>query len=141
MALTKIEGKLVDVQVSTNLVTPAWKKPVCGTDLSLDGSVDTTTVTTKCGSLSSRGSVAWVLTGSAIANATPGTNEISASDMGTFFQNGTQLLVKMAHTTTEALFYASAPGTVTAMTFNAGVSDNLSYDFTITLDGDLDFTA
>lgn len=141
MALTKIEGKLVDVQISTNLVTPAWKKIVCSTDAGLDGSVDTTTVNTKCGVLKARGNVGWTFTGSGMVNQTPGVNEISATEVATLFQDGTAILVKLAHVTTESIFYRSGQGTISAYSESAGVEDNVGYDFTIEIDGNLDFTA
>ena len=140
MALTKIAGKDVDFQISTNLVTAAWKKVVCGTDLTLDGSVDTTTTTTKCGTLKARGSVSWTASGSAVANSTPGTNEISATDVLTLFQAGTPVLFKIAHVTTESVAYYAGQGTFSAMTINAGVDDNLAFDWTLEVDGDIDYT-
>lgn len=141
MALTKIPGNLIDFQISTNTVTPAWKKIVCGTDASLDGSVDTTSVPTKCGTLKARGSVSWTASGSAVANQTPGTNEISVSDVATMFQAGTIVAWKMTHITTESIFYSSGVGTFSAATITAGVEDNLAFDWTLEVDGDVDFTA
>jgi hypothetical protein len=141
MALTKIPGNLVDFQISTALVTPVWKKIVCGTDASLDGSVDTTSVATKCGTLKARGSVSWTASGSAVANQTPGANEVSVSEVSTMFQAGTQVRFKMAHVTTESIFYAEGQGTFSAATLSAGVEDNLSFDWTLEVDGDIDFTA
>lgn len=141
MALAKIPGNVVDVQVATNLVTPVWKKIVCGTDTSIDGSVDTTTVTTKCGSIKARGSVSWTASGSAVANSTPGANEISITEIGTYFQDGTTLRMKVAHISNESLFYTDATGTFSAFTIGAGVDDNLNFDWTFEYDGNLDFTA
>jgi len=113
---------------------------VCGTDLTIDGSKDTTTTTTKCGTLKAQGSASWTMSGSFIGNSTPGTNEISITDLLILFQNGTPVLAKAEHVTTPGIASYTATGTFSAYTISAGVDDNLSADWTLEVDGDIDYT-
>jgi hypothetical protein len=134
----KIEGKLVGAFISTNLVTPAWKEIVCGQDTGIDGSKNITTLETKCGTLKTAGPANWQLTGSGVANTTPDSDEISADDLIDIMQGSGQVLVKLVHATTAALYYRQGTGTMTAYSESGSVSDSITFDFTIEIDGNLD---
>lgn len=137
----KIEGKLVGVWISTNLTTPAYKEIVCGQDTGLDGSKNITTLETKCGTLKTAGPANWQLTGSGVANSEPGTNELSADELIGIMQGDTQVLVKLVHATDTALYYRQGTGTMTAYSESGSVSDSITFDFTIEIDGNLDTSA
>lgn len=133
----KIDGKLVNLQISTDLVTPVWKTVVCGQDVGIDGSKDVNTVRTKCGVLKSSGDTSWTLTGSGVANHTPEATELSADELVAIMQGDTDILARLTHATDDELYYRQGQGIMTAYSESAGEGDPISFDFTIEISGDL----
>ena len=142
MAVTKIDGKLVTLAISTNLVTPAFKFIVCATDSNLDGSTEVDTVNTKCGVFKSFGNTSWTLTGSGVANATPEATEVSADEILTIFQDSTEVLFEINHeTTADTIIYRAGRGTFSAYSENHGADGLVTFDYTLEVDGDIDISA
>lgn len=136
-----IPGKLVGLFISTVLDVPVWKEVVCGQDVGVEGSKDVTTVRTKCGVLKTAGDPSWNITGSGVANHTPGATELSADELITILQGDTDVLVKLEHATDDAIYYRQGQGIMTAYSESAGESDPISFDFTIEISGNLTIVA
>jgi hypothetical protein len=143
MALTKIDGSLVGLWISTNLVTPAWKEVVCAEEShTLSGSATTTTRRTKtCGALRSVGFDGWTMTGAGVANTTPTATEVSADDLLVLAQGATPVLVKMQSATGTGVYYRQGKGTFSAYSEDAPEGDALGFDYTIEIDGNLTIVA
>lgn len=141
MAVTKIEGKFVSLEISTNLVTPAYKMVVCAEDSNLDGSTEVNTRDTKCGVYKTFGNTSWTLTGSGMANATPDSDEVSADEILTIFQDGTPVLWKITHTTGDTIIYRQGQGTFSAYSETHPAADLVGFDYTLEVDGDVDISA
>lgn len=137
MATNAIQGDLVGVFYSTNLVTPAWKEIVCAENTGTDGSRDVNTRRTKCGVVKGYGPAAWTITGSGTHNHTPGGSQGSADELATIFQDETPILVKVVHAVDDDLLYRSGQGQVTRFTESLNSGDPASFDFTIDIEGDL----
>ena len=140
MAVTKIEGKLVLVQISTNTVVPSYSTIVCATDSSLDGSNDVTRTKTKCGDLVSVSDTAWSLTGSGIASATPGAGELSIDELIAIMENGAEVLVKVAHATDTSIIYRQATAVPVSYTETHNEGELVSFDYGFEISGNLDIT-
>ena len=95
-----LNGTLIGISISTNLVTPAWKEIVCSSeDITLDGSTEGgTTLTTRCGVLKTAGTASWQVTGSGVFNTTVGGSEVSGNELVELFQDKTDILVKLEYT-------------------------------------------
>jgi hypothetical protein len=137
MATNEIQGDLVGLYFSTNLVTPDWKEVVCAENTGLDGTRDVNSKRTKCGVIKGFGPSAYSITGSGAANTTPGTGKMSADDILDLFQNETDVLVKMEHATTAALYSRVGKGQVTRYSETANTGDVVSYDLTVDISGPL----
>lgn len=137
MATNAIQGDLVGLFISTNLVTPAWKEIVCAENTGVDGSRDVNTRRTKCGVVKGFGPAAWTITGSGTHNSAPTTSQVSAQALIDAFQAETPILVKVVHATDDALYYRDGTGQITKYTEGANTGDPLSFDFTIDIEGDL----
>jgi hypothetical protein len=141
MAITKIEGKLVKLEISTNLVTPAYKMVVCAEDSTLDGSTDVNTRNTKCGVFKSNGNVSWTLSGSGVANATPDSDELSADEILTLFQDSTNVLWKLTHETGDTIIYREGQGFFSAYSEGHPADDLVGFDYTLEVDGTIEIAA
>lgn len=141
MATTKIEGKLVTLEISTNLVTPAYKMVVCAEDSSLSGSTEVNSRDTKCGVFKSFGNTSWTLEGSGVANATPEADEVSADEILTIFQDSTPVLWKITHTSGDTVIYRQGEGTFSAYSETHPATDLVGFDYTLEVDGDIDISA
>ena len=131
----------MEIATDPDAATPAYKEIVCGEDVGLDGSKDVTTRRTKCGVLKTAGDASWTMTGSGVANHTPGGTELSADELVAVMQGDTDVAVRMVHATDDALYYRQGRGIMTAYSENATESDPVAFDFTIELSGDLVITA
>lgn len=139
MAITKILGKDVTLEISTNLVTPAYKAVVCAEDSTLNGSTEVNSRDTKCGVLKSFGNTSWTLEGSGVANSTPETDEISADEILTIFQDSTPVLFKLSDA--GGAIYRQGQGTFSAYSESHPSADLVSFDYTLEVDGDIDISA
>lgn len=136
-----IEGSVVTLSISTNLVTPAYKDVVCAINNGLSSSADVTTVDTKCGSSKARGSASYTLDGSFVANHTPGGSEMSADDLIALMDSGANFLFKMEDTGTPANYYRAGTGFFSSYNETANNKENVQGDFTIEVIGSVDSTS
>ena len=143
MALTKISGSLVGVFISFDLVTPAWKEISCEAETTtLNGASTTNTTRTKrCGPLKSVAFDGWTLSGAGVANATPTVTEVSADDLLTTTQDATRVLVKVAETVDDELYYRQGAGYFSAYAEDAPEGQDVTFTYTIEIDGNLVITA
>lgn len=140
MAITKLNVNEISLSISTNLVTPAYKKVVCAEDHSLEGSKNVNKRKTRCGPIVSADAPEYTLTNSGAANLTPdGTTEISLQELHTIFQSGSDILVKLEHTT-PANYYRQGLGSLTKFTETGKEGDVVGFDFTIEFTGLVDIT-
>jgi len=135
-----ISSNITGLWISTALDTPVWKEIVCGTDVSLDGSADITTTSTKCGTAKSKGSMSWSMSGSGVANHSPDSDELSADELIEIAQGTAQVLIRWQDNTTPANFYRSSTAHITAYTENAPEGGTVEFDFTAELQGNIDLT-
>lgn len=137
--MAKIEGKLVDFSISTVLTegSEVWKRLICGTDANLDGTAETTSKSTKCGTRKSRGPANWVLSGGFEADSAPTSDQYSADELINLFQDGTPVRWKMEHLTDENIVHRSGLGTFSAYGETYGVDDNMAGTYTVEVDGNI----
>lgn len=140
MAITKIAGKLVKLQISTDGGT-TFKTVVCAEDSNLDGSTEVNSRDTKCGVLKSFGNTSWTLTGSGVANATPEATEVSADEILTMFQDTTTVNFKITHDTGDTIIYRTGAGSFSAYSESHPSADLVDFDYTLEVDGDIDISA
>jgi hypothetical protein len=139
MAVTAIDGELVALYVSADSGT-TWKEIVCAEDQSLEGSRNTTSRPTKCGILKSKGPVGWSMPFAGVASITPESTQVSAQQMITYFQNGTDLDFKFAHKTDADILYREGSGFISAYTEEYPTEDYVGFSGTIEIEGDLILT-
>jgi hypothetical protein len=133
-----IEGSLVTLSISTNLVTPAYLSVVCAINNGLSSSADVTTVDTKCGTSKSRGSANYTSDGSFVANHTPGAGEMSADAMIALMDSGANFLFKMEDV--DGNYYRAGTGFFSSYNETANNKENVQGDFTIEVIGSVDTT-
>lgn len=133
-AADTIDGKIVELKISTNLVTPSYKSVVCSIDNGLTGSSNVQTTDTKCGQAKSRGTSNRTVTGSLAANTAPGTGEMSADDMDALFTSGDSFLWEL---TDGADYTRKGEGFLSAYNETANNGDVVKADFTIEVKGNV----
>lgn len=142
MAVTKLDSNDIAVMISTDLVTPAYKEAVCGTDITLDGSVDINVVNTKCAKLKSISEPDYTISFGGVANTTPTTlSELSAQELALIFDAGDPVLVKLVHRTDPTKYYRQGQAYITSYTEDAPLDGVLSFDIEMGVDGVLDFAS
>jgi len=144
MATNHIDGDLVGIWISTVLTSPQasdWDEIVCGMNVGLSGSGDVTTKRTRCGVIRTQGPFGWEITATGTHNTAPTAGaQVSADDLLTHAQSGTQLLVKVAHATDTSLLYRVGQATISSYDESINVGDSAEYDITFSVTGDLDIT-
>jgi hypothetical protein len=142
MALTKIDGSLVGLWISTDGGT-TWKEVVCAEEShTLSGSSTTNTRRTKtCGPIRSTAFDGWTMSGAGVANTTPESDEVSADDLIVLMQGATEVDVKMAHSTDDGLYYREGTGSFSAYSEDAPEGDAVGFDYTIEISGNLTVVA
>lgn len=133
-AADTIDGKIVELKISTNLTTPSYKSVVCSIDNGLTGSSNVQTTDTKCGQAKSRGTSNRTVTGSLAANTAPGIGEMSADDMDALFTSGASFLWQL---TDGADYTRTGEGFLSAYNETANNGDVVKADFTIEVKGDV----
>lgn len=134
-AADTIDGRLVILSISTNLVTPAYKTVVCSIDNGLTGSANVQTTDTKCGQAKARGTSNRTVTGSLAANTAPGVSELSADDLDTLFTSGADFLFKLDD---GADYYRAGQGFLSTYNETMNVGDVVKADYVIEAKGDID---
>lgn len=129
-----IDGKLVLLKISTNLVTPSYKSVVCSIDNGLTGSANSQTTDTKCGTAKARGTANRTVTGSLAANTAPDTTEMSADDLDALFTSGADFLWEL---TDGADYTRKGTGYLGAYNETANNGDVVKADFTIEVKGNV----
>jgi predicted secreted protein len=140
-ASDKINSNEVLLAISTNLDTPDYKDVVCGQDIDIDWSKDITTLKTKCGTVKAAGEPSVTITGTGVANHTPGGTEISADEIAAIMQGSADVLVRVQDDTTPANYYRQGQGTMTAYSESAPLDGAVTFDFTIEVSGSLDLAS
>lgn len=138
--VNSIKGKDVIIAISTNLVTPAWLTIVCRINGGLGGTRDVQTQSTTCGTAKSPGEPNYTITGSGLANTTPGGSEMSAEELIALFESGDSFLWKMA-SLTPADYYRSGTGFLSNYNETTNDGENVGFDFTIEVEGGVDISA
>lgn len=137
----KIASNDVLLAISTNLDTPAYKDVVCGQDINIDWSKDVTVLRTKCGVAKSAGEPSITITGTGIANTSPGGTELSADELAAIMQGTADVLVRIQDETTPANYYRQGQGLMTAYGEDAALDGSVTFDFTIEISGSLDLVS
>lgn len=144
MAVKKIEGELIGLLISTVLVNPQaadWKEVVCSEDLSVEGTRNTSSRVTRCGTLKSKGIPSYSFPIAGVANATPEAGQVSADDLMSYFQNGTDLLIKLVHKDDATIYYRQGQGFLSGYTEEVPVEDVVGFSGTVEIDGNLTLVA
>lgn len=135
-----MDSKLVALSISTNLVTPSYKEVVCATDTGLNMDVDVSTVDTKCGVKKSPGSANITMNISGVAEFAPTSTQMSANTLFDLGQNGTRFLVKIADTAVTPTYYRQGEAFFSSYNETANNGEQVSFDATLEIDGDVDIT-
>lgn len=137
-----IDGSVINLEISTALVTPVWKTVVCSTeDIGIAGATEgSNTVNTRCGVKKSKGRASWSISGSGAANRTVGGTEMSADELLTLFQDKTDFLVRVQDDATPADYYRSGQGVLSEYNETSPIDGIVGFDFNIEVSGDLDIT-
>lgn len=141
MATNEIQGDVVGLFLSTNLVTPAWKEVVCAENTGLDATRDVNTKRVKCGVIKGFGPPAYSISGSGAFNSAPSGTQVSSNEILGYMDAETPVLVKIAHITSGSIIYREGQGQITKLTegFNSG--DVVVFDFTVDISGGLTLVA
>lgn len=136
--MATMDAKLVGLFISTDLVTPAYLEVICATDTGLDGTTEVTSVDTKCGFLKSPGSTSWTMNVAGVVEMDPDAGMMSANELIALAQAGTRFLVKIADTGGTPVYYRQGEGFFTSFSETANNGENVTFEGTIEIDGDLD---
>jgi hypothetical protein len=136
MATNEIQGDLVGLFISTDGGTTKLEV-VCAENSGVDGSRDVNSKRTKCGVIKGFGPASWTMTGSGVANTTPGTGKASAQTLIAAFQNETPLSIYLIHAVDDALYYREGAGQLSRYTETANTGDTVNFDFTFDIAGNL----
>lgn len=135
-AADTIDGRLVILSISTNLVTPAYKALVCSIDNGLTGSANVQTTDTKCGQAKARGTANNTVTGNLAANTAPtALTELSSDDLQALFASGADFLWKLDDGTD---YYRQGTGFLSTLNETANTGDVVKSDFVIEVKGAVD---
>lgn len=140
-AADKISSNDILLAISTNLESEDFKDVVCGQDIDIDWSKDITTLKTKCGTVKAAGEPSITITGTGVANHSPGGTEVSADEIAAIMQGNSDVLVRVQDETTPANYFRQGQGTMTAYSESAPLDGALTFDFTIEVSGSLDLVA
>lgn len=134
-----LSGAPVTVEIATNLTTPVYKTVVCSTeDISVDGSVDgVNTTITRCGRLTTSGTVVHEISGSGAANKTLSATEMSINDLAALFISRALFLVRVQDAATGPNYVRKGTGRLTAFSETSEVDGVIGFDFTIEIIGAL----
>lgn len=138
MATNELQADVLGLWISTVLTNPSssdWKELVCAENTGVSGSRDVNKKRTKCGVIKGYGPVDWQITGSGTTNTTPGTGKLSGNEVVDLFQDEIPVLVKIAHSTNDSLYYREGQGQFSKFTETANTGDPLSFDFTLDVSG------
>lgn len=137
MAVTKIEGKLVGLFISTNIAVPAYKEVICSTGHSMEGTRDTSSVATKCGIYKSKGLPNYTIPVSGLGDATPDAGKMSADQLLELFDSGDDFLWKTVHATDDALIYRQGQGYFSGYSEEYPAEGYMTFDGTIEVEGNI----
>lgn len=137
--MANIDGELIGLFISADSGT-TWKEIVCAEDQSLEGTRNTTSRVTKCGTLKSKGPASWSMPFAGVAKTDPESDEVSAQDMIEYFQEGTELDFKFAHKTDESILYRQGTGFLSGYTEEYPAEDFVGFNGTVEISGDLVLT-
>lgn len=136
-----IDGGIVTLSLSTNLVTPAYLTVVCSINGGLSGSADVTTNDNKCGTSKARGNTNWTIDGSFEANHTPGVTEMSADKLIALMESGAEFLFRIQDETTPGNYFRSGRGFFSSYNETFNNKEKVGGDFTIDVIGSLDISS
>lgn len=142
MAVETLKNNEIGVYISTDLVTPAYKEVVCGTDITVDSSKDINKKKSKCGTHTAVSEPEYTVSFGGVANLTPtALTEISAQELAVIDQSTTPVLVKVEHRTDPTKYHRSGQGYISSYTENLALDDTMDFDIEFAVDGDLDLTS
>lgn len=138
-----IDGKVVLLAISTNIVTPAYKDVVCSQgDIGVNGTLTGgSEIPTRCGLKRAPGTAGWEVSGSGVANTVLSTDEMSINEMAALFQSQASFLVRVQDDTTPANYYRQGQGTLSDYKETSSIDGVVGFDFTVAISGELDLVA
>ena len=139
-----VQGSLVVLELSTDSGV-TYKSLVCEEDSQIDKSNDVTTTKTKCSTFKGISQVDVTISGNAVVNADPDTDEVSYADVSSWQNLKTQLHFRYRNAASGAITAGQAVsdtgvGYFTQSTLTAAGDDVLKFSFTFSvtdLDGDV----
>lgn len=141
MPVTNLNSNDVGLFISTNTVTPVYKEIVCGTDITLEGSIEVTKVSTKCGPVISVGEPEFTASAGGAANVTPGGTELSSTELLAIFQAGQDVLVQIKDRVDPTKFYRQGTAKMSSYTEDLPESGLVTFDISFDFAGVLDVTS
>lgn len=137
MALTTVDAVGMLLSYSTDSGA-TYSTIVCEVDSNINGQMEVTTDSTKCGSTVAAGSVATTLSGNGVVNLTPGSGEGSYDEIQTIFLAKTPIMFLYTNVGQDP--YHSGSGWFTQLGNQNAASGTSKFTWTITANGDISNT-
>lgn len=141
--MAKIQGKDVNVQISTNGGL-SFLTLICEITNSISLTRNTNSVATKCDSGTNSialGSYSWEVSGEAAVDDSPTGSQATYADLLTLFVNGTSFVVQIKDTTSSASeYFHKGNAYVTALELTNQVDGVSQFTFTFLGDGAVDIS-
>lgn len=133
MALTTVDAIGMLLSYSTDNIN--YSSIVCEVDSNINGQMEVTTDSTKCGTTTAAGSVATTISGNGVVNTTPDVGEGSYDEIQTIFLAKTPIYFKYTNVAEDP--YHSGQGWFTQLGNQNAASGTSKFTWTITANGDI----
>lgn len=138
----QVQAKDVVLQLSEDGVT--YKPVVCEIDHTYNREKSVNTVETKCyggTTYVSLGAKSGTIEFTGAFETLPGTGNVSANDINSYFENDTYLYFKIEYPSGGASMYRQGRGYITSLSEPSAIGDLQQFTFTLTQDGVIDLSA
>lgn len=144
MAVNQVQGSLILHEFRVAGTNNPYKPLVCAQGGGIDKSVETTTEATKCGPIVGIGDVTWTMSGDAVVNVSPDSDQISYKQFNNWMVNKTKLDVRLMSPADAGLsldegeaFYEQGEGYVTAINITTDTGTSVKFSWTFSGNGEI----
>jgi hypothetical protein len=142
MAINQVQGSLILHEFRVAGTNDPYKPLVCAQGGGVDKNVETTTESTKCGPIVGVGDVTWTMSGDAVVNISPDTDQISYKQFNTWMVNKTKLDVRLMSPADAGLsldegeaFYEQGEGYITSINITTDTGSSVKFSWTFSGNG------